>query len=263
MSRSDLPTAKILVRALVLTMGSVAGATSQAQPIPTEVPSADLPAWAFQEPTVQGTSLIVTGAGIAKTPDEAVAAAQLAASEALIAYLRKELAAQVPLPPPEDGDFVGEARAALNADPSWLGPQLERVTHVGLEHAVALRHTVPDWAGRLTFYTNAQEVDGIHFLAGLPQAPVRIVHSPVKQLHEGDVVLAVQGIPLQSIRDFSNQVFNARSRNEAPVLLIKRGKRTLNITLDQPVIYKEIRELAPTCGPCCHGHCDDEFGKPW
>ncbi len=44
-------------------------------------------------------------------------------------------------------------------------------------------------------------------------------------------------------------------------LRVDRDGKEVRVKLAEPMPVREpdIRALAPTCGPCCHGHCDDEM----
>jgi membrane-associated protease RseP (regulator of RpoE activity) len=90
-------------------------------------------------------------------------------------------------------------------------------------------------------------------LAMSPQGPVVLeTPGPDLPLLAGDVVQSIDGRAVANLDDID------RYTAFAPMNVLRNG--ALVALLGPPTIAPDdrLRNLAPTCGPCCHGHCGDD-----
>lgn len=89
-------------------------------------------------------------------------------------------------------------------------------------------------------------------LANTPEGPVILAADELYPFAAGDVLVRVDGQALPPFHDMDR--ITAASRFDA-----LRDGSPITLGPTAPLVPDWSRNLAPTCGPCCHGHCDDEL----
>jgi hypothetical protein len=110
----------------------------------------------------------------------------------------------------------------------------------------------------------AVPVQSVTLSACIPDAALvsGAANGPDDTLKPGDILLGFadgerERLDMAAIEGMGSA---ARALVERPLRVdrdgVERTVRMVAIAIPEP---DRLRELAPTCGPCCHGHCDDEM----
>ncbi|MBX2798186.1 MAG: hypothetical protein KTR31_10965 [Myxococcales bacterium] len=116
-----------------------------------------------------------------------------------------------------------------------------RVERFAWEVATARYRSTVTVAGR----TFAESVFGGIYVVARDHEGGRAV-----SLVEGDRLVTIEGAPVQGLAD-------VHRLKRARVAEVWRDGVTLRRKLTKPHRPPPTDAIAPTCGPCCHGHCDD------
>lgn len=82
-----------------------------------------------------------------------------------------------------------------------------------------------------------------------PLGQVIVIRSPEYRI-AGARLISADGHAIEDLDD-------ARGIAKSFALVFERAGTEVTVPIAVP-IEPDVRDLAPTCGPCCHGHCEDE-----
>lgn len=227
----------LLVRAVLVAV-ALAPLPASADPAPTDpVDVGDAPTRTART----AAELVIAVEGSGATVELARADAHRRRDEAIVAAVRGQAHAL-------------QVQGPADAGGVWPGSDgSERVLPGDGEVRVALEVRIAD-VGPLTAIHDASGVRIAWRL--LPRRGAVVVgHDPdVQGFLPGDVLDEALGVA--GLRD--------AIASGTPVRVVRGGAEVDVVPVRVARAAREdVIRLAPTCGPCCHGHCDDDRIKPW
>ena len=257
----DLPKGPALVTAAVIATGLD---LTPAHAGPVDAASTSCP---DPGPAKRNDSLQVVGWAHGLDGTETRQRAQIDAMTRLLARLSENLSPRARL-----SIETADPEALLRDHPDWLPMTLVARDYRGDEQVAAECYVVrrSDFGALVARHQDMEPLTDIEPEAtaagrfwpvvvghGAPGGVV-VIHAGAEGIQVGDRVVAVDGTPIETLDAFRAAARAAIARDpDRLVLRIQRGAASPTVTLRSmsllPKPLEERLDLAPTCGPCCHG----------
>jgi hypothetical protein len=164
------------------------------------------------------------------------------------------------------GDARAEAEALLSVNADWI--KAAEVREVAAGH-VEVTYTLPfDYQSLLVAKAiEVAMVKGLTVAGSLTQQGLRVlaVLPGTKGVLVGDIITHIGAERVLTIPQLT-AALSAKGKRVG--LTVLRDQKPQTVTLKEAVIQADpvpfrdrVIQRAPTCGPCCHGHCDDPMDK--
>ena len=217
----------------------------------------DAPGWLSDQ--AQGDPLTVVGFGRAANVEQARATANRAALHQLFAHLESKLGA------PGIAERTGDPSA-------FLEPSDRYEATVGAGVVVAVRYRMREPVADVV-----RRLQPVHAIDGLTVGPgfhgdvrVRAVSGRfVGRLRPGDQIVGIDGSAITDWRMVRRHTDALTDPTQSVELLVRRAGAppipmvvAPTVPIVEPLDPEWNHPIAPTCGACCHGQCDDERPVP-
>jgi hypothetical protein len=138
------------------------------------------------------------------------------------------------------------------------------VDQAQMERQILVRFKIKlkDWQRIVREAKKTSDVNGLTVARAFSRQGLRVVGTAVPlTLVRGDMIVKVNGEEVRTVKALRS----AMKKVVQSTFEVYRGPYPLTVLL-QPTKpppdfdrHQDLRKTAPTCGPCCHGHCNDKL----